>query len=340
MEQKIGKQGVGYSEKLEDNQVSKPLVNHIYTADPSAHVFEGKLYIYPSHDVEAGAAFDDDGGHFQMKDYHVLLIDEVGGEVKDGGVILDIEDVPWAEKQLWDSDVASKDGKYYLCFSAKDTMGVFRLGIAVSDSPEGPFIAESKPIDNSYSIDPCIFEDDGVYYVYFGGLWGGQLQRYRDNQLIEIEAEPDDNEPELSPKVAKLSKDMLQFDEPPKDLQILDENGSPLTAGDHDRRFFEASWMHKYKGKYYFSYSTGNTHKLCYAIGDSPYGPFIYKGVIMNPVIGWTTHHSIAEFKGKWYLFYHDCVLSQGVTHLRNVKMIELEYDEDDLIKTLDAYVL
>ena len=73
----------------------------------------------------------------------------------------------------------------------------------------------------------------------------------------------------------------------------------PLLAGDNIRRFFEASWMHKYNGKYYFSYSTGDTHFICYAIGDNPYGPFIYQGRILNPVVGWTTHHSICSFNGQ-----------------------------------------
>lgn len=99
---------------------------------------------------------------------------------------------------------------------------------------------------------------------------------------------------------------MLTFGEEVKEIQILDKDGKPLLAGDHDRRFFEASWMHKYKDKYYFSYSTGDTHYLVYAIGDNPYGPFTYQGVILNPVLGWTTHHSIVEFNGHWYLFFHD----------------------------------
>ena len=99
-----------------------------------------------------------------------------------------------------------------------------------------------------------------------------------------------------------MSKDMLHFDGPVKDVQILDKNGQPLLTKDHDRRFFEGSWMHKFNGKYYFTYSTGDTHFLAYAIGNSPYGPFTYEGVFMNPVEGWTTHHSIVEFKGKWYI--------------------------------------
>ena len=152
-----------------------------YMADPSANVFNGKLYIYPSHDREAGHAFDDDGGHFQMKDYHVLSFDDVeNGEATDHGVILDVKDVAWAEKQMWDNDVVEKDGKYFLIFSAKDYNGVFHLGVAVADKPEGPFVAQEQPIRGSFSIDPSVFkDDDGQIYCYFGGLWGGQLQWYQ-----------------------------------------------------------------------------------------------------------------------------------------------------------------
>jgi len=118
---------------------------------------------------------------------------------------------------------------------------------------------------------------------------------------------------------------------------ILDKEGKPIKASDHDKRFFEASWMHKYNGKYYFSYSTGDTHFINYAIGDNPYGPFTYQGVILNPVEGWTNHHSIMEFKAKWYLFYHDTQLS-GKTHLRNIKVTELKHRPDGTIETIDPY--
>ena len=149
-----------------------------FYADPSANVFNGKLYVYPSHDWEAGAAFDDDGGHFQMKDYHVISMEDVeNGEVTDYGKILDVADVKWAEKQMWDNDCVEKDGKYYLIFSAKDYNGVFHLGVAIADKPEGPFIPQNQPIRGSMSIDPSVFKDeDGQIYCYFGGLWGGQLQ--------------------------------------------------------------------------------------------------------------------------------------------------------------------
>jgi hypothetical protein len=314
------------------------LVEDLYTADPSAHVFEGKIYIYPSHDIESGIPENDNGDHFDMRDYHIFSMDSIDGAVTDHGVALDVKDISWAGRQLWAPDAAHRDDRYYLYFPLKDKNDIFHIGVAVSSRPEGPFIPEQHPVQGSYSIDPAVLEDeDGKYYICFGGIWGGQLQRYRNNKAIEHPAEPADNEPALCAKIALLSDDMLEFAEEPRDLLIVDENGEPLKAGDHDRRFFEASWMHKYNGKYYFSYSTGNTHRLCYAVADNPYGPFIYKGVILTPVVGWTTHHSIVGFRGKWYLFHHDSVPSGGKTWLRSIKVTELEYNEDGTIKTIDG---
>lgn len=307
-----------------------------YMADPSVHVFNGRLYIYPSHDRESGIPENDNGDHFDMNDYHVLSTDDVmHGEIVDHGVALKVSDIPWAGRQLWDCDIACKDGKYYLYFPLKDRNDIFRMGVAISDKPEGPFIPQPDPIRGSYSIDAAVFrDDDGSYYMYFGGIWGGQLQRYRDNKAIENPCLPADNEPALPSRVVKLSDNMLEFAEEPRPVIVLGEDGKPLFAGD-PHRFFEASWMHKYKGKYYFSYSTGDTHLLCYAVGDNPYGPFTYQGVILTPVVGWTTHHSIAEYKGKWYLFHHDCVPSGGKTWLRSLKVVELEYDEEGKIQTI-----
>ncbi|RZK41470.1 MAG: alpha-N-arabinofuranosidase [Pedobacter sp.] len=322
--------------------ISKPLIPGMYTADPSAHVFNGRIYIYPSHDIESGIKEDDLGSHFAMKDYHVFSMDSIGGEVTDHGVALDLKDVPWAGQQLWAPDAAYKNGKYYLYFPLKDKTGVFRMGVAVSDKPEGPFKAEREPIAGSYSIDPAVFTDtDGTSYMYFGGIWGGQLQRWQSGKYEENGSVSDlkkDNDPAISPRIAKMSKDMLTFAESPKSITLLDEKGEVIKGGDHNKRFFEAAWVHKYNGKYYFSYSTGDTHLICYATGDNPYGPFTYQGVILKPVIGWTSHHSIVEVKGKWYLFYHDTELSGGKTHLRNIKVTELNYDAEGKIIPIDPY--
>jgi Glycosyl hydrolases family 43 len=317
---------------------SQPLVTHMFTADPRAHVYEGRIYVYPSHDIDAGVPEDDEGAHFDMRDYHVLSMAEVGGEVTDHGVALKLEDVPWAARQLWSNDCAEKDGTYYMYFPAKDPDGVFRIGVATSASPAGPFRAEATPIEGSFGIDPCVFrDDDGAYYIYFGGLWGGQLQRWRTGSYNPDEPrDPSDDGPALGPRVARLTDDMLGFAEPVREIRIVDEQGAPITQQDRDRRFFEACWMHRHEGTYYLSYSTGDTHRIVYATGDNPYGPFTYRGLILTPVLGWTTHHSILEFKGKWWLFYHDSSLSGGQTHLRSVKVTELKYGPDGSIETID----
>ncbi len=322
--------------------LTQPLVSEIYTADPSAHIWDGKIYIYPSHDINGSTPEDDMGAHFEMVDYHVLSMDKIGGKVTVHPVGLHVSQVPWATKQMWAPDAAKKNDTYYLYFPAKDKQGAFRIGVATSKSPVGPFKAQPQPIKGSFSIDPAVFTDaDGKSYMYFGGIWGGQLQRNVTGKYDPNGSRTDlmaDDKPALAPKVARLSDDMLEFAETPKDVVIVDQKGKPLLGGDHDRRFFEASWMHKYKGKYYFSYSTGDTHYLVYAIGDSPYGPFTYTGRILEPVDGWTTHHSIVEHDGRWWLFYADSQLSQ-TTRLRNVKVTELFYNPDGTIKTINPIV-
>ena len=139
----------------------------------------------------------------------------------------------------------------------------------------------------------------------------------------------------MGPMFAKLGDDMKTFEAKPKRILILDENGKSIKAWDEDRWYFEAPWIHKFGGKYYLSYSTGTTHRIVYAESDTPDGPFTYKGVILEPVNGWTTHHSIIEFNGKWYLFYHDSSLSGGVSYLRCVWVRELEIAPDGTITTI-----
>ena len=336
--------------------LTAPLVTEIYTADPSGHVWEdGRIYIYPSHDIDAGIPDDDLGSQYAMEDYIVLSMDAPGGEVTIHETALHVDDVPWAVEDMWAPDAAEKDGKYYLYFPAKDADGVFHIGAAVSDSPTGPFTAEPEPIAGSFSMDPTVFEDDdGAYYMYFGGIWGGQLQRWETG---EYDASPDlntdlqyddpttgeddatfDDRPAHAPRIAKLADDMVSFAEAPKEVLIVDANGDPIMMKDHDRRFFEAAWVNKIGETYYFSYSTGDTHKIAYATGDNPYGPFTYQGVVLEPVEGWTNHHSIFEFEGQHYLAYHDVELS-GRNHLRNVKLVPLEITETGEIVTVNPFV-
>ncbi len=316
----------------------KALLEHIYTADPSAHVFNGKIYIYPSHDEDIDLPEDDDGEQYVMKDYHILSMDNLDSECVDNGLALSEEDVPWVSRQLWAPDAVYKNGKYYLVFPAKDKDDIFRIGVAESDSPTGPFKPQEDFIKGSYSIDPAVFlDEDGRTYCYYGGLWGGQLEMWQSGTFNRDERRPEGDEPAIGPMFAEFSDDMTEFISKPKHIQILDENGDPLKASDEDRRYFEGPWMHKLNGKYYLSYSTGTTHYICYAEGDRPDGPFTYKGRIMEPVIGWTTHHSIVEIDGEWYIFYHDSEKT-GISHERCVKYTKLNIDENGNIKTIYPY--
>jgi hypothetical protein len=299
--------------------MKQPLITNLYTADPSAHVFDGRLYIYPSHDYHV----------FSMSDLQTLPVDH--------GEALHIRDVPWAGRQMWAPDAAFRNDTYYLYFPARDHEDIFRIGVATSTSPAGPFTAQPDFIRGSFSIDPCVFvDDDGQAYMYFGGLWGGQLEKWETGEFNPEAVGPVATQPALGPRVARLTGDMLQFDGAVQGITITDEAGKPLTAGDRARRFFEASWVHKYNGVSYLSYSTGDTHFVAYATGEDPLGPFVFRGYILPPVLGWTTHHSIVEFRGQWYLFYHDASLSGGIDYKRSIKVAELTHNPDGTIRMIE----
>jgi beta-xylosidase len=315
-----------------------PLITSFFTADPSAHVFEGKIYIYPSHDLDLDNVVENNlGDQYQMADYRVLSQDRPEAPAQDCGEALHLRSVPWASRQMWAPDAAFRHGRYFLYFPARDRADIFRIGVAVSARPTGPFEPAPQPIAGSFSIDPCVLaDDDGEFYMYFGGLWGGQLECWTSGQFVAGSEGPSGKQPALGPQVARLRPDMLEFAALPQEVSIRDEHGDPLEARDTARRYFEGPWVHKYQGLYYLSYSTGDTHALVYATAAKPFGPFTFRGRILNPVIGWTTHHSIVEFGGKWWLYYHDASLSGGVSHKRCVKVQELTYDRDGSIRTLD----
>jgi beta-xylosidase len=292
--------------------------------------------------VTGPPADDQPGKGYVMNGYRVLSMDRIGGPVTVHPVALMLADIPWANRQLWAPDAARRNGRYYLYFPAKDADGVFRIGVATGDRPEGPFTPEPEPIRGAYSIDPSVFVDeDGVAYMMFGGIHGGQLQRWATGVYDPAAGDTDlqrPDAPSLMPRIARMAEDMLQFAEEPRELVIVDEAGAPIIGGDHDRRFFEAAWMHKHAGLYYFSYSTGDTHYVAYATSTTPYGPFTHRGTILLPVQGWTTHQSIVEVEGRWRLFYHDTQMSNR-NNLRTAKVVDLVHNPDGTIQTIDPFI-
>ena len=130
---------------------------------------------------------------------------------------------------------------------------------------------------------------------------------------------------------------MKELAEDLRDLVIVDENGKPLQGDDEERRYFEDPWLFKKCDTYYFTYSTGTTHLLNWSTSKNVYDPYTYGGTILTPVLGWTTHHSILEYHGKWWLFYHDCERSGGINEKRNVKFRELKFDDKGGIIKMDG---
>lgn len=285
-----------------------PIITSCYTADPSAHVFNGRVYIYPSHDRDSSLTFD-------MDDYHVFSSANMV-DWTDHGVALSLNDITWATKNAWAPDCAFHNGKYYFYFPTDRSF----IGVAIGDSPEGPFIEViGKPLITKDSpgvinkrdfIDPSIFiDDDGTPYLFFG---------------------------QLDVNVIKLNDDMVSYDG-----EVHHVEGA--------KDFFEAIWVHKYKGEYYLSYSTWGKKgvtgpQIVYAISDNVLGPYEYKGVILDEVNSGTNHHSIVEFKNQWYLFYHTSDLflkknPEGSSDMkykpfrRSVCVDSLFYNEDGTIQ-------
>jgi beta-xylosidase len=243
--------------------------------------------------------------------------------------------VEWAREYAWAPDAAYKNGKYYFYFPAKDDKGVFHVGVAVSDTPTGPWDVQQTPIPNSLSIDPTVFvDDDGAAYIVMGGNQGGQLECYVSGSYNQSDCAGDNGDlsdvPYQNPWIAKFKDNMIEFDGEPQPLQLQ------LSGGE---MFFEGAWLHKYNNTYYLSYSTGQSRNIVYATSDSPMGPYTYQGMVLpddgdpNTDLGWTTHHSIVQFQDKWYLFYHDstCSLNNDTTR-RCVRYQTLTYRADGSI--------
>jgi len=286
-------------------RAANPVITTAYSADPSAHVFGGRMYVYPSHDRA-------DSQEFDMTDYHVYSTDDMANW-QDGGAILSLDKIPWAKAHLWAPDCGYKNGIYYLYFPADDNGKYdFKIGVATSKSPTGPFVAEPHPIPGAGGIDPSVFmDDDGTPYLIWAG--GG-------------------------PVLCKLTPDMKALVGTPIHLQGC-------------AKFFEGPWIFKRAGLYYLTYPAfqkggsgdgGSGQNYDYATAPSILGPYSYKGSFTRtradqPGAG-NIHGSQIEWHGVWYCFYHDCSLSQGDPKSgfrRSVRADVMHFNADGSIKPL-----
>lgn len=280
---------------------TNPLIMDQFTADPTARVFEGRIFVYPSHDIPPipGKGRAD---WFCMEDYHAFSSVNLT-DWKDHGVILDQTNVAWADVtsySMWAPDCVFKNGNYYFYFPSVSKTGGRRIGVAVSDSPHGPFKAESKPIEGVHGIDPCVLVDrDGSAYLF-----------YSSRKIF----------------VAKLKDNMLELDSMPMVITNLPTVG-----------LLEGPFVFERNGIYYLTYPhvENKTERLEYATSTNPLGPYKPAGVILDESSTgcWTVHQSIVEYRGQWFLFYHDKDLSPDFDKNRAIRADYLTFNEDGSIR-------
>lgn len=306
---------------------TNPIIMDQFTADPTARVFEGKIYLYPSHDIPVPPGSGARPNWFCMQDYHVFSSENLT-DWTDHGVICDQTNVPWLNRKgydMWAPDCVFKNGTYYFYFPVGG-----RIGVATSDTPVGPWKVLDKPVTGAGGIDPCVLiDDDGTSYLFTGG--GGI-------------------------SVAKLKDNMVEVETPPAATGTVATNNSPFRFGrgfgrnmqrianlpNPGRTTIEGPFAFKRNGIYYLTYPHAVTvdgrqgaEELEYAISTNPMGPYKWMGIITdtNKSGCWTEHHSIVQYKGQWYLFYHDKQLSPNFDKNRSVRVDYLYFNDDGTIR-------
>lgn len=279
-----------------------PVIRDQYSADPTARVFGDRVYLYPSHDIISPVA--PERRWFAMADYHVFSSNDLT-DWTDHGVILDQKQVPWANHEgyaMWAPDCVEHQGRYYLLFpSGLASERGFGIGIATAPSPIGPFTPAAKPLDGVRGIDPCMLQTSrGESYLFWAGNGGIT--------------------------VARMNDDYQSLAETPKTIAGLPEG------------FKEGPFAFERNGLFYLTFpwvrQKNGTETLAYAMSESPEGPYTFKGLIMDewPDKCWTNHHSIVQYRGQWYLFYHHNDYSPSFDKCRSVRIDSLSFRPDGTI--------
>ena len=292
-----------------------PVISGQFTADPTARVFNNKVYMYPSHDIFPPEGTRQDW--FSMEDYHVFSSEDLVNW-QDHGVIVTQNKVPWVRPNsysMWAPDCVYRNGKYYFYFpSAPAKGGGFGVGVAIADNPEGPFIPEPEPIKGINGIDPCVLlASDGNAYIFWGA---GRCAKLKEN-MKEL---ADDN-----------PKEVVKWGN--REMEMVGVN----CLKDLPNRQAEGPFAFEYNGNYYLTYPyvRENTEVLAYAMSKNPMGPYEYKGIIMAEHANgcWTNHHSIVNYKDQWYLFYHHNAYSPKDDKRRSAQIEKLYFNADGTIQ-------
>ncbi|MCR4570317.1 MAG: family 43 glycosylhydrolase [Bacteroidales bacterium] len=292
-----------------------PIIKGQYTADPTARVFGDKVWLFCSHDIISPV--EPERRWFCMEDYHTFSSEDLV-HWTDHGVILDQKNVPWGNPEgysMWAPDCVEKDGKYYFYFpnASKEGRG-FAVGVAIADSPEGPYVPQPEPIKGINGIDPCVLQaSDGNAYIFWGN---GRCAKLKPN-MIEL---ADDN-PKTVRKWGNREMEMVGVD----CLQ-----GLPNRQAEGPFAFEANGWFYLT-----YPYVQENTEVLGYAMSKNPMGPYEYKGIIMARSVNecWTNHHSFINYKGEWYLFYHHNDYSPSFDKNRSVRIDKVRFNPDGTIE-------
>jgi hypothetical protein len=286
-----------------------PIVRNQFSADPTARVFNGRVYVFPSHDIltpKDQKQLRKDW--FCMADYHVFSSENLT-DWTDHGMIVSQNKVKWVDStsySMWAPDCIERNGKYYFYFPANKSVADangrkgFGIGVAIADKPEGPYIPLAEPIKGVNGIDPNVFIDkDGQAYLYWAM---GNIM------------------------VAKLKDNMTELASEPLIIANLPQKGLK-----------EGPFLFEHKGIYYLTipHVENKIERLEYAIGDNPMGPFKMAGVVMDesPMNCWTNHQSFVEYKGQWYLFYHQDAYSPKFDKNRSICADSLSFNTDGTIR-------
>ena len=293
-----------------------PVVQTWYTSDPAPMVHDGTLYLYTGHD-------EDKADFFWMQEWRVYSTTDMVNWT-DHGSPLALEDFAWADDRAWAAQCIERNGKFYwyICAHSKLT-NAMAIGVAVGDSPTGPFRdAIGKPLaDGNWDyIDPTVFiDDDGQAWLY----WGNPRIYY-----------------------AKLNDDMISLK---GEVGLLDQTVEGFGAPDPKERkkevkykdcYTEGPWVSKRGGKYYLLYAAGGVPEhIAYSMSDTPTGPWKYMGEIMplQDTGSFTNHCGIVDYKGHSYFAYHTGKLPGGGGFGRSVAIEEFKYNDDGTFPIINA---
>ncbi|MDG4840305.1 family 43 glycosylhydrolase [Micromonospora sp. WMMD967] len=288
-------------------RADNPIVQHIYTADPAPLVHNGRVYLYTGHD-------EDGSTYFTMREWRVFSSADMVNWT-DHGVPMNLATFAWADANAWAGQVIARNGKFYWYVPVRQrSNGQMVIGVAVGDSPTGPFRdAIGRPLVGNGEIDPHAFiDDDGQAYLYWGnpGLW-----------------------------YVKLNADMISFSGSATRIPLTTAGfGTRNGNASRPTLYEEGPWVFKRNGLYYNVFAAECCSEfIAYSTATGPTGPWTYRGTIMpRQGASFTNHAGVIDFQGGSYFFYHNGALPGGGGFTRSVAVEKFTYNSNGTFPTIN----